>query len=161
MMKLYKSGFAMLVQMKIRGLMFDPMNNAYIVILRDENNTEILPIWVGKAEANAISLAIEGSLPARPLTHDLLKNILDSLNANVISCVITDLKDNTYYSKVHLSYNSSEYTIDARPSDAIALCLRTEAPIFISDEVLKKHSAEELDRWMDNIRPEDFGKYDA
>ncbi len=151
----------MLIQMKIRGMMFDPLNNSYIVILRDENNTEILPIWVGKAEANAISLAIEGVLPARPLTHDLIKNILDSLNAAMISCVITDLKDNTYYAKLHLMFNDSEYTIDARPSDAIALCLRTEAPIFTSEEILKKHSTEELDRWLENIRPEDFGKYDA
>jgi bifunctional DNase/RNase len=151
----------MLIQMKIRGMMFDPLNNSYIVILRDESNSEILPIWVGKAEANAISLAIEGVLSARPLTHDLIKNILDSLNATVISCVITDLKENTYYSKLHLMFHDSEFTIDARPSDSIALCLKTEAPIFTSEEVLKKHSTEELDRWLDNIRPEDFGKYDA
>ena len=147
--------------MKIRGMMFDPLNNAYIVILRDENNTDILPVWVGKAEANAISMAIEGSISPRPLTHDLIKNILESLNATVISCVITDLKENTYYAKIHLMFNNSEFTIDSRPSDAIVLCLRTEAPIFTSDDVLKKHSAEELDRWLDNIRPEDFGKYDA
>ncbi len=147
--------------MKIRGMMFDPLNNAYIVILRDENNTDILPVWVGKSEANAISMAIEGTLSSRPLTHDLIKNILDSLKASVISCVITDLKENTYYAKIHLMFNNSEFTIDSRPSDAIALCLRAEAPIFTSDDVLKKHSTEELDRWLDNIRPEDFGKYDA
>ncbi|MBI3605895.1 MAG: bifunctional nuclease family protein [Nitrospirae bacterium] len=151
----------MLIQIKVKGMMFDPLNNAYIVILRDENNAEILPIWVGKAEANAISLALEGITPSRPLTHDLIKNILDSLKASVISCVITDLKDNTYFSKLHIMFNDSEYTIDTRPSDSIALCLRAEAPIFTSDEVLKKHSAEELDRWLENIRPEDFGKYDA
>ena len=151
----------MLIQMKIRGMMFDPLNNSYIVILRDENNTEILPIWVGKAEANAISLAIEGAVTARPLTHDLIKNILGTLGATLISCVITDLKENTYYSKLHFMFKDSEFTVDARPSDSIALCLRTEAPIFASDEVLKKHSTEELDRWLDNIRPDDFGKYDA
>ena len=151
----------MLVQMKIRGMMFDPLNNAYIVILRDENNTDILPIWVGKAEANSISMAIEGTLSSRPLTHDLIRNILDTLDASVLSCVITDLKENTYFAKIHLMFNNSEFTIDSRPSDAIALCLRTEAPIFTSEEVLKKQSAEELDRWLDNIRPEDFGKYDA
>ncbi|MBI1819110.1 MAG: bifunctional nuclease family protein [Nitrospirae bacterium] len=112
----------MLIQIKVKGMMFDPLNNAYIVILRDENNAEILPIWVGKAEANAISLALEGITPSRPLTHDLIKNILDSLKASVISCVITDLKDNTYFSKLHIMFN---------------------------------------DWWLENIRPEDFGKYDA
>lgn len=151
----------MFTQMKVRGLMFDPYNNAYIVILRDEENAEVLPIWVGKSEANAISLALEGVFSPRPMTHDLIKNILDSLNAKVISIVVTDLKDSTYFAKIHLLFNDSEFSIDSRPSDAIALALRADVPIFATEEVIKKHSSEDLDRWLENLRPEDFGKYDA
>lgn len=152
---------SVLVQMKIRGLMYDPFSNAFIAILRDEQQSEVLPIWIGKPEASAISFALEGVFTPRPMTHDLIKNIMDSAKAKVISIVITDLKDNTYFSKVHVSYGDSEYTIDARPSDAIALALRAEAPIFVTEAVMKKHSTEEIDRWLDNLRPEDFGKYDA
>ncbi len=141
--------------------MFDPYNNAYIVILRDENNSDMLPIWVGKPEAGAISFALEGVFTPRPMTHDLAKNMLEAINAKIISVVITDLKDNTYHSKLHVFYGDSEHTIDSRPSDAIALALRTETPIFVAEDVLKKHSSEEMDRWLDNLRPEDFGRYDA
>jgi len=151
----------MLVQMKVRGLIFDPYNNAYIVILRDEENTEVLPIWVGKPEANAIGLALEGIFTPRPMTHDLIKNVLDVLDAKVISVVVTDLDDNTYFSKTHLSYQDSEFTIDSRPSDAIALALRVEAPIFATGGVIKKQSSQELDRWLENLKPEDFGRYDT
>jgi len=151
----------MLVQMKVRGLMFDPYNNAYIVILRDEENVEVLPIWVGKPEANAISFALEGIFTPRPMTHDLIKNILDALDAKVISVVVTDLKDNTYFAKIHIQYQDSEFSIDSRPSDAVALALRAEVPIFATEDVIRKHSSAELDRWLDNLRPEDFGKYDA
>lgn len=151
----------MLVQMKVRGMMFDPYNNAYIIILRGEEDTEVLPIWVGRPEANAISLALEGIFTQRPMTHDLIKNVMDALDAKVISIVVTDLKDNTYFSKTHLSYQDSEFTVDSRPSDAIALALRADAPIFVSEDVIKKQSSEELDRWLENLRPEDFGKYDT
>ena len=151
----------MLLQMKVRGLMYDPYTNAYIVILRDEDNTEVLPIWVGRAEANAISFALEGIFAPRPMTHDLIKNMLDAVKAKLISVVVTDLRDNTYFAKLHLLYEDSEYTVDSRPSDAVALALRTEAPIFTSEDVIRKHSSEELDRWLDNLRPEDFGRYDA
>lgn len=151
----------MLIQMNVRGLMFDPYNNAYIVLLRDEQNDQFLPIWVGKPEANAISFALEGVSTPRPMTHDLMKNVLDHLNAKLISIVLTDLQESTYYAKIHLLHKDSEYTIDSRPSDAIAIALRAEAPIFAQEEVIKKHSAEELDRWLENLKPEDFGKYDA
>jgi len=151
----------MLVQMKVRGMMFDPYNNAYIIILRGEEDTEVLPIWVGRPEANAMSLALEGIFTQRPMTHDLIKNVMDALDAKIISIVVTDLKDDTYFSKTHLSYQDSEFTIDSRPSDAIALALRADAPIFVSEEVIKKQSSEELDRWLENLRPEDFGKYDT
>lgn len=151
----------MMTQMKVRGLMFDPYHNAYIVILRDEDERHVLPIWVGKPEAGAISFAIEGVFTPRPMTHDLIKSSLDTVDAKVISVVITDLRDSTYFSKVHLWHGDSEFTADARPSDAIALALRAEAPIFATDDVLGKHSTEELDRWLENLRPEDFGNYNA
>lgn len=151
----------MITQMKVRGLLFDPYNNAYIVILRDEDNSEMLPIWMGKAEASAISFSLENVTPPRPMTHDLTKAILDSVDAKIISIVVTDLKDNTYYAKIHLLYGDSEYSVDSRPSDAIALALRSDAPIFANEEVLRKQSSEELDRWLENLKPEDFGNYEA
>lgn len=151
----------MITQMNVRGLLFDPYNNAYIVILRDEQNSDMLPIWVGKSEASAISFALENVAPPRPLTHDFMKSILDNVDAKVLSAVVTDLKDNTYYAKIHLWYGDSEYSIDARPSDAIALALRAEAPIFTREEVLQKQSSEELERWLENLKPEDFGKFES
>jgi uncharacterized protein len=151
----------MIAQMKVRGLMFDPYNNTFIVILRDEENAEMLPIWVGKPEASSISFALEEVTTPRPMTHDLMKAVLDVVDAKVISVVISDLKDNTYYAKVHLSYEDSEYSIDARPSDAIALALRSKAPIFANEEVLRKQASDELDQWLENLKPEDFGKYDT
>ncbi|MBI3811800.1 MAG: bifunctional nuclease family protein [Nitrospirae bacterium] len=150
-----------MLQMKVRGLMYDPFNNAFIIILRDEQEKEVLPVWIGKPEAGAISFALEGVFTPRPMTHDLMKSILDSSNAKVISVVITDLKDNTYFAKIHIAYQDSEYTVDSRPSDAIALALRVDAPIFATLAVIQKHSTEELDRWLENLRPEDFGKSDA
>lgn len=151
----------MITQMKVRGLMFDPNNNTFIVILRDEDNSEMLPIWVGKPEASAISFALEGVVAPRPMTHDLMKSILDSVQAKVISVVISDLRENTYYAKLHLMYQDSEYAIDSRPSDAIALALRADAPIFASEEVIRKQATEELDQWLENLKPEDFGKYES
>ncbi len=151
----------MIAQMKVRGLMFDPYNNTFIVILRDEDNSEMLPIWVGKPEASSISFALEDVTTPRPMTHDLMKAVLDVVDAKVISVVISDLKDNTYYAKVHLSYEDSEYSIDARPSDAIALALRTKAPIFANEEVMRKQASDELDQWLENLKPEDFGKYET
>lgn len=148
----------MIAQMKVRGLMFDPYNNTFIVILRDEDNNEMLPIWVGKPEASSISFALEDVTTPRPMTHDLMKAVLDAVDAKVISVVISDLKDNTYYAKVHLMYEDSEYSIDARPSDAIALALRAKAPIFANEEVLRKQASDELDQWLENLKPEDFGK---
>jgi bifunctional DNase/RNase len=169
----------MITQMNVRGLLFDPYNNAYIIILRDEQNSDMLPIWVGKSEASAISFALENVATPRPMTHDLMKStlenvatprpmthdlmksILDNVDAKVLSAVVTDLKDNTYYAKIHLWYGDSEYSIDSRPSDAIALALRAEAPIFTREEVLQKQSSEELERWLENLKPEDFGKFET
>ncbi|OGW61909.1 MAG: hypothetical protein A2638_05785 [Nitrospirae bacterium RIFCSPHIGHO2_01_FULL_66_17] len=150
----------MLTQMKVRGLMFDPPNS-YIVVLRGEEGQDTLPIWIGKPEANAISLALESVKLSRPMTHDLIKNVLDAIDAKIISVVITDLKDNTYFAKIHLTHHDAEITVDSRPSDAIALALKGESPIFVESDVIQKHSSEELDRWLENLRPEDFGRYDA
>lgn len=151
----------MITQMNVRGLLFDPYNNAYIVILRDERNVDMLPIWVGKSEASAISFALEHISPPRPMTHDLMKAILDNADAKVLSAEITDLKDNTYFAKIHLWHGDSEYTVDSRPSDAIALALRADAPIFTKEEVLRKQNSEELERWLENLKPEDFGKFET
>lgn len=151
----------MITQMNVRGLLFDPYNNAYIVILRDEQNADMLPIWVGKSEASAISFALESISPPRPMTHDLMKTILENVDAKVLSAVVTDLKDNTYFAKIHLWYGDSEFSIDSRPSDAIALALRTEAPIFTTEDVLRKQNSEELERWLENLKPEDFGKFES
>ena len=147
--------------MHLKGLMFDPYNNAYIVVLRDEDGHEMLPIWVGKAEAGAISMALENVAPPRPMTHDFMKSILDAYDAKVISVVITDLSENTYYAKIHLLYQDSEFSIDSRPSDAIAIALRADAPVFANEAVMKKQTSEELEQWLENLKPEDFGKLDT
>ncbi len=151
----------MITQMKVRGLTFDPYTNTFVVVLKDEKNVEMLPIWVGKSEASAIQFALEQVTPPRPMSHDLMKSILDVADAKVISVVVTDLKENTYYARVHLMSEDSEYSIDSRPSDAIALALRADAPIFAKDEVLRKQASEELGQWLENLKPEDFGKYEA
>jgi len=151
----------MITQMHVKGLMFDPYNNAYIVILRDESQTDMLPIWVGKPEAGAISLALEDVAPPRPMTHDFMKSYLDAYNAKVISVVISDLNENTYFAKIHLMHEDSEYTVDSRPSDAIALAIRSQAPIFANESVIRKQGSEELERWLENLKPEDFGKLDS
>ncbi|OGW53778.1 MAG: hypothetical protein A2Z60_03205 [Nitrospirae bacterium RIFCSPLOWO2_02_42_7] len=145
--------------MKVRGLVFDPHTNMYIVILNDETDTEILPIWIGKFEANSICFVLEGITPPRPMTHDLTKSILDVLDAKVISIVVNNLKDNTYYAKIHLISHGSEVVVDSRPSDAIALALRANAPIFVAEGVMEKRNSENLDQWLKNLKPEDFGKY--
>lgn len=151
----------MITQMKVRGLMFDPYNNTFIVILKDEEKSEMLPIWVGRPEASAISFALESVSAPRPMTHDLMKAILESVDAKVISVVITELKDNTYYARIHLSYEDSEFVVDSRPSDAIALALRANAPIFANEEVLRRQASDELEQWLENLKPEDFGKYET
>jgi bifunctional DNase/RNase len=150
-----------ITQMQIKGLMFDPYNNAYIVVLRDEEHSDMLPIWVGKSEAGAISMSLENVTPPRPMTHDFMKSLLDAYNAKIISVVITDLSEHTYFAKIHLMFEDSEYTVDARPSDAIALALRSNAPVFANDSVITKQSSEELEQWLENLKPEDFGKLDS
>ena len=155
--------------MKIRGLMMDPVTNMPIVILKDVNGNAILPIWVGVYEANASALEIEKVQTPRPMTHDLIKNVLLGLNATVKKVVVTDLRDDTFYALIWLDRNGSSITIDSRPSDALALALRTDAPIFVEEDVLKsskiasavseKVGSEELRRWLENLGEEDLGKY--
>jgi hypothetical protein len=155
--------------MKICGLMMDPVTNMPIVILKDVNGDSILPIWVGVYEANAIALEMEKVQTPRPMTHDLMKNLLTGLNVNVKKITVTELREDTFYALISLERNGSLITIDSRPSDALALALRTDAPIYVEDEVLKsskisstvseKVGSEELRKWLENLGDEDLGKY--
>jgi len=150
-----------IVQVNVQGLMVDPYNQAYVVLLRDEENSDLLPIWVGKAEANAIGLAMEDVTPPRPMTHDLLHSVIDTLGARTLSVVINDLHENTFYAKVHLLRGDAEVTVDSRPSDAIALALRADCPVFVDTKVMEKsqgdrEQAVEIEKWLENLKPEDF-----
>lgn len=155
--------------MKIKGLVVDPISKMPIVVLEDLNSERILPIWIGVFEANAIALKIENISTPRPMTHDLVKNFLEKLDISVEKVVVNDVRDNTFYALIHCRYKDQIITIDSRPSDAIALSLRVDAPIFVEDEVVKKaHSlkfdenledSEKLKKWLENLKPENFGKY--
>ncbi len=157
------------VEMKIRGLMMDPITNMPIVILKESCGGNVLPIWVGVYEANAIALEIEKVVTPRPMTHDLLKNVLVGLNAHVHKIVVTNIKDDTFYAVIWLERDGTLISVDSRPSDALALALRIDCPIFVEDEVLKTSKSqvnsqdrinnEELKRWLENLNDEDLGKY--
>jgi uncharacterized protein len=160
----------MQIQMTIKGLMIDPITNMPIVVLRDGDGQRILPIWVGVFEANAIALQIENVQTPRPMTHDLLKNVLEDLNARVERVVVCDLKDNTFYAKIHIHSGGDSRWIDARPSDAIALALRAQAPIYVEESVIDGARATEsarggnvdvgrLRRWLESLTEDDLGKY--
>jgi uncharacterized protein len=159
----------MQIEMSIKGLMVDPVTNLPIVILRDKDGQRVLPIWVGIFEANAIALQIENVATPRPMTHDLLRNVIQDLKASVQKIVVCDLQDNTFYALIYLSLNGDTLAIDARPSDAIALALRTRAPIFVEDAVIQnattvdlgqeKADADRLHKWLESLDPEDLGKY--
>src|SRR5215207_647708 len=132
------------LQVEIKGLMLDPSSNVPIVILRDIQSQLFLPIWIGVFEANAIALKIEGVEPPRPMTHDLLRLLIEQLGAQVEKIVISDLKESTFFAVIHVHHDGQSIGIDARPSDAIALALRAEAPIFVLRSVLDKAQAAEL-----------------
>lgn len=159
----------MQIEMTIKGLMVDPITNTPIVVLRDEDGQRVLPIWVGIFEANAIALQIENVTTPRPMTHDLLRNVIQDLNATVDRIVVSDVQDTTYYALIYLTRGGETLAIDARPSDAIALALRTRAPIFVEDSVIEhaktvdftpdKPDAERLHKWLESLDPEDLGKY--
>ena len=160
----------MAVQMKIKGLMIDPVSNMPIIILKNPSGKTVLPIWVGIFEANAIAMQLEEVVSPRPMTHDLLKNVIEGLEAQVEQVVITDLKDNTFFAAIHILRNGARFTIDARPSDAMALALRASAPIFVERQVLDKSEGsgdeaesdqtERLRRWLETVDPEELGKYE-
>lgn len=159
----------MQIEMMIKGLMVDPITNMPIVILRDQEGQRVLPIWVGIFEANAIALQIENVATPRPMTHDLLRNIISDLKADVEKIVVSDLQENTFYALIHLRVGGEVVAIDARPSDAIALALRVRSPIFVEDTVIDnaktmdftpdKNNAERLSKWLENLDPDDLGKY--
>jgi uncharacterized protein len=157
------------VEMKIRGLMMDPVTNMPIVILKDVNGATVLPIWVGVYEANAIALEIEKVATPRPMTHDLIKSLLLGLDTNVRKVVVSELKDDTFYAVIWLDRDGDLISVDSRPSDALALALRLDCPIYVEEAVLKsskvaatvsdKVNNEELRRWLEGLNDEDLGRY--
>ncbi len=159
----------MQIEMTIKGLMVDPVTNMPIVLLRDSEGQKVLPIWVGIYEANAIALQIENVSTPRPMTHDLLKNVIGDLKGTVRKIVVSDLKDNTFFALIYLEVHGETVAIDARPSDAIALALRARAPIFVEESVIDnakpfdpsgdKPDTERLQKWLENLDPDELGKY--
>lgn len=157
------------IEMKIRGLMMDPVTNMPIVILKDTGGAQILPIWVGIYEANAIALEIEKVTTPRPMTHDLIKNVLTGLETGVEKVVVSELRDDTFYAVIWLRRDGEAISIDSRPSDALALALRLDCPIYVDEQVLKnaksaanvseKAGNDELRRWLEGLNDEDFGRY--
>ena len=165
----------MFLEMKVKGLALDPLSNMPMIILRDEEEKRSLPIWVGLFEANAIALELEKIPTPRPLTHDLIKNILETVEARVQKVVVNDLRDNTFYAVIHLQMRGSELTVDSRPSDAIALALRVGAPIFVEEDVVQKarsvevaketsigsgkgDDAAKIKEWLESLKPGDFDR---
>ncbi|HET7295246.1 MAG TPA: bifunctional nuclease family protein [Vicinamibacteria bacterium] len=159
----------MAIQMTIKGLMIDPITSAPIIVLRDQSGERVLPIWVGVFEANAIALQIENVETPRPMTHDLLRNVISDLEARVDRIVVCDLRENTFYAEIHLIAGGRTIQIDARPSDAIALALRTRSPIFVEESVIDGASHADaaqgssdigrLRKWLEGLGDEELGKY--
>ena len=157
------------IEVKIRGLMMDPVTNMPIVILKDTNGSAVLPIWVGVYEANAIALEIEKVSTPRPMTHDLIKNLSLGLNTTVRKVVVNDLREETYYALIWVEQNGEVISIDSRPSDALAVALRLDCPIYVEEAVLKssklanttseKAASDELRKWLENLNDEDMGRY--
>ncbi len=157
------------VEMKIRGLTMDPVTQMPIVVLKDVSGNTVLPIWVGIFEANAIALEIEKVSTPRPMTHDLLKTVLMGLSAGVKKVVVSELKDDTFYALIWLERDGELISVDSRPSDALALALRLDCPIYVDDAVLKsskltntvneKVQSDELRKWLENLNDEDLGRY--
>lgn len=157
------------VEMKIRGLMMDPVTNMPIVVLKDVGSDVVLPIWVGVYEANAIALEIEKVTTPRPMTHDLIKNILVGFDTHVHKVVVSELRDDTFFAVIWMEREGKVISIDSRPSDALALALRLDCPIYVDEEVLKSSkaasssadriSAEDLRKWLEGLNDEDLGRY--
>ena len=163
----------MFKEMKVAGITVDPFTNTPIVLLKDLDDKDVLPIWIGLLEASSIATALENINTPRPMTHDLLKNILDNLGVKVVKIEVNDLKDNTYYALIHFDIDKKRLVVDSRPSDAIAIALRTAAPIFVEESVIKKSAKIDITakgdkvvtdttEWEDileNLSSDDFGKY--
>ncbi|GJL77098.1 MAG: hypothetical protein NPINA01_00870 [Nitrospinaceae bacterium] len=161
-----------MVEMKVEGLTLDPLTNMPIIILKDSSGSKALPIWVGYFEANAIALEIEKITTPRPMTHDLLRNLIQTMKAKINHILVSELKDNTFYAVISLVCDGNTVSIDSRPSDAIALALRTKSPIYVEEKVIEAaksldlpdtetNKADEKQQWKDwlqNIKPQDFGK---
>ncbi len=157
------------VEMKIRGLMMDQVTNMPIVVLKDSTGDSVLPIWVGIYEANAIALEIEKVTTPRPMTHDLIKVLLMGLEASIKKVVVSELKDDTFYALIWVERNGELISVDSRPSDALALALRHDCPIYVEERVLQtsktsstvseKVNNEELRKWLENLNDEDLGRY--
>jgi uncharacterized protein len=158
------------IEMRIRGLMIDPNTNMPVVVLKDVASDTVLPIWVGIFEANAIWNEFEKSAASRPLTHDLTKNIIQNMNGRLDRVVITELKDDTFFAVLWLTHGGEAMSIDARPSDAIALALRADCPIYVAEPVLAvarlnpagppdSRSTEDLQKWLEGLNDEDLGRY--
>jgi bifunctional DNase/RNase len=161
-----------IVSMRILGLIFDPNLNTTVVVLLDPEQERVLPIWIGPMEGNAIAIGMEKVDTPRPMTHDLIKNFLEQFQVEVNKVVVTDLKDDTFYASIFLNVDGKQLALDARPSDAIALAVRVEAPIYCAERVmaaaaelglLKQRSdfseSEDMKRWLESLNPDDFGKY--
>ena len=157
------------VEMKIRGLMMDPVTQTPIVILKDVSGGTILPIWVGMYEANAIALEIEKVSTPRPMTHDLIKILITGLQADVRKVVVSELRDDTFYAMIWLEKDGEMISVDSRPSDALALALRTDCPIYVEEQVIRTSKAtssvsdkvtnDELKKWLESLNDEDLGRY--
>ncbi len=155
--------------MDVKALIVDPIANMPVVILRDSDEKNFLPIWVGVFEANAIALQMEGVTTPRPMTHDLLKNLITQIDGDVLKVVINDLKENTFYAQIHLRVSNREVILDSRPSDAIALALRLMAPVYVEESVLEKsrsgegiseaQNSERLRKWLEEADPDTLGQY--
>ncbi len=157
----------MLIEMQVKFLTFDPSSNGFVVLLTDLENKHALPIWIGPFEANAIALKLKKSSSHRPLTHDLIRNLIDVLDCKISHVVVNDLKENTYYGLIYLKSQENQVAIDSRPSDAIAIALGAGAPIFVEEDVLHRTKdavldkegrdpADSLEEWLESLKPEDF-----
>lgn len=160
----------MVKEMRVVGITIDPVTQSPIVILRDRENRNTLPIWIGVLEANAIAVGLEKVKLPRPMTHDLFKSVLDRTGIRLRRIEVTDIRENTYYAELHLELDGREFVVDSRPSDAIAIALRTGSPIMVRDVVIEKsvridtspEASGEKDRWteiLEKMDPEDFSKY--
>ncbi len=158
------------VEVRIRGLMMDPATNMPIVVLKDVGSDTVMPIWVGIFEANAIAIEIEKVAPPRPMTHDLARNLMHHMNARLEKVVINDLRDDTFFAVLWFRQGDDLMTVDARPSDAIALALRADCPIYVAEQVMQSAklnmsgppegpTAEELRGWLEGLNDEDLGRY--